>query len=530
MRKSLVHRSHARRSWAGGRHVTAVLAPALVSLYLALVVPAGATDLVRPRDLGFLIGLTVAVAAAGWALGYLLNRNARKAAVVSLLLVTAFATFGYVHRLLTSARGSWVAREPVQLLVYVLVLSAALLVIRRSGRGFGRFLEFCSILGVLLVGVTGARLAGKIHRSDTTPLALRASTIRATDGPSAPPPDIYLIVPDKYTGSALLRANYGFDNSGFVRELERRGFVVPPAARANYTHTFLSLASMLNLRYLDDLPGRLGVANDDWTATYPMIEGNELAAFLKGRGYDFIFFPTAFGATRQNRFADRQLPSPDEIRSELVTAWYRTTAIPALRRLCRKLGCPPGPPYVPETAEMLNWKLQQLGHLERRGKPLFVIAHLTMPHEPYLFRSDCSARPEYWPERDDGRDSAEVKAAYLEQISCANRKLLAVVDSILAHSPRPPVILIQADHGHGRLGRQLPPLDAAPATQVVERVSVFAAYHLPGVPRDAVADSVTPINVLRLVLRTYFLADLPPLPDASYWSSAARPYDFTGVR
>ncbi len=337
-------------------------------------------------------------------------------------------------------------------------------------------------------------------------------------------------MPDKYTGSALLRANYGFDNGGFVHELERRGFVVPSAARANYSHTFLSLASMLNLRYLDDLPGRLGVANDDWTATYPMIEDNELAAFLKGRGYDFVFFPTAFGATRQNRFADRQLPSPDEIRSELLAAWYRTTAIPALGRLCRRLGCPPGPPYVPETAEMLNWKLRQLGHLDRHGRPLFVVAHLTLPHEPYLFRSDCSERLEYWPVSDNGKDSAAVKAAYLEQIRCVNRKLLGVVDSILFHSPRPPVIVIQADHGHGRLGRQLPALDAVPAPQVAERLSVFAAYHLPGVLGGAVGDSVTPVNVFRLVLRTYFRADLPSLPDASYWSSAKRPYDFTRLR
>jgi len=43
-------------------------------------------------------------------------------------------------------------------------------------------------------------------------------------------------------------------------------------------------------------------------------------------------------------------------------------------------------------------------------------------------------------------------------------------------------------------------------------------------------DSVTPVNVVRLVLRQYFIADLPPLPDVSYWSSAERPYEFTRLR
>ena len=35
-------------------------------------------------------------------------------------------------------------------------------------------------------------------------------------------------------------------------------------------------------------------------------------------------------------------------------------------------------------------------------------------------------------------------------------------------------------------------------------------------------------KVIRLVVRTYFHADLPALSNASYWSSAKRPYKFVG--
>jgi hypothetical protein len=422
------------------------------------------------------------------------------------------------------------AREPVLLGLYIVGTLALVAAVVRSRRTFGTLLRFSTLLGALLVVFSGARVAWAIRRSEPSQLPLPASAIHA-GSLAARPPDIYLIVPDKYTGSARLAEEYGFDNHGFVEALEQRGFVVPAAARANYTHTFLAFASMLNLRYLDDLPSRFGVANGSWRATYPMIEGNQLAAFLKGRGYRFVFFPTAFGATRQNRFADLQLPSPNDIRSEMVTAWYRTTAIPALRRqTCNVIPCTRAPPYVPETPEMLSWKLEQLGRLSGGATPLFVLAHLTMPHEPYLFRADCRVRPAYWPERDDGAEAQAVRKAYIEQIACVNRKLLDVVDTILARSPGPPVILIQADHGHGRLGRKLPDLSQSPAPQVAERLSVFAAYHLPGVTRGEIADSVTPVNVLRLVLRHYFGADLPPLQDASYWSSNDRPYDFTRVR
>ena len=66
--------------------------------------------------------------------------------------------------------------------------------------------------------------------------------------------------------------------------------------------------------------------------------------------------------------------------------------------------------------------------------------------------------------------------------------------------------------------------------RIAERLSVFAAYFLPGGVQMDVADSITPINAIRLVLRLYFDADTPRLEDASYWSAWARPYDFMRVR
>ena len=374
--------------------------------------------------------------------------------MISLIVVTAFSTFGYAHDLLGDNRIPVLGREPVLLGLYLAGTLLLIVAVARGKRTFDTLLRFSTLLGTLLVVYAGARVAWAIAWSGPSKLEVPASAIRADSQPSRPP-DIYMIVPDKYTGTARLAADFGFDNHGFVEALEQRGFVVPPAAQANYTHTFLAFASMLNLRYLDDLPRRFGVSNSSWRATYPMIEGNELAAFLKGRGYRFVFFPTAFGATRQNRFADLQLPSPNDIRSEMVTAWYRTTAIPALRRqACNLVPCTRAPPYVPETPEMLNWKLDRLGHLSGQGKPLFVLAHLTLPHEPYLFRSDCRVRTAYWPERDDGDEALTVKKAYIEQVACTNRKLLEVVDSILAHAP--------SAAGHHHSGRSRP---WAPGTQ-----------------------------------------------------------------
>jgi hypothetical protein len=45
-----------------------------------------------------------------------------------------------------------------------------------------------------------------------------------------------------------------------------------------------------------------------------------------------------------------------------------------------------------------------------------------------------------------------------------------------------------------------------------------------------VRDSVTPVNALRLTLRHYFGADLPPLEDASYWGLEHKPFDLVRIK
>ena len=87
---------------------------------------------------------------------------------------------------------------------------------------------------------------------------------------------------------------------------------------------------MLNLRYMDDLPDRFGRESRSRALTYPIVEDNTLVRFLKRQGYRFVFFPTAFGPTRQNRLADLNLPDPGSIQPEFFTAWRSTTVIPML--------------------------------------------------------------------------------------------------------------------------------------------------------------------------------------------------------
>ncbi len=501
-----------------------LLHPFLVAAYFVLTLAAANAQALHGwRDLLVPMGTSLAFCGLCWFLALGLTRRRDQTAWLSLLWIFAFSVFGYVAEALRSGGLLRLAGgEPALVGLFALALFGPSLAIRRTGRVLEPLHRYVTLVSVILVGYTGVQVYRGIDEGPATaaPLELPA---KAPDHPGKEArPDIYLIVLDKYTSSAALAEYFGFDNSGFEAFLRGRGFVVPRHARANYPRTQLALASMLNLDYIQNLPPTK-LLNDP-------IEHNRLAAFLQREGYRFVFFPTAFKFTSRNRYADLEIPPPREVVGEFRAAWERTTMLPELiRGACAVLGCQAARVrLLPETAELMDWKFQRLGELASERQPTFVLAHLVLPHEPFLYQADCTHREPYYPAKAGLVGDREATQGYLDEISCANRKLAVLVDTILARSPHPPVILLQSDHGHGRIGR-LPAIEFVRRDRVNERMAAFAAYLMPGVPDDHITDTITPVNAMRLVLSHYFGADVPPLPDVSYWSSEDRPLDFARI-
>ena len=71
-------------------------------------------------------------------------------------------------------------------------------------------------------------------------------------------PDVYYVILDTYGSASMLREFYDFENSGFITSLQNRGFFVAEESFSNYAMTTLSLASSLNMYYLDRLSPELG--------------------------------------------------------------------------------------------------------------------------------------------------------------------------------------------------------------------------------------------------------------------------------
>jgi hypothetical protein len=510
------------------------LYPLLAAIYLVLGLAAeNGSELILLGDIVRPMAGSLAACLVLWVLCAGAVRGISRGAPIALLAVVCFSLFGVLAHVLQ--RPLSFLGGPVGLLVLlVYILSVAALTLRISGWTFpSGTTNYLNAVTGLLALYSAFRVAQDSSLSDGTALTIpsvQSAAAQPAIKTGGRPPDIFLILLDKYTASRLLAQHYSYDNSPFEDSLRARGFQVPSNAKANYVHTSLALAAMLNLDYLDDVPRRFGVENNQWELLYPLIEDNKLAAFLRGRGFRYVFFPSAFAPTRKSRIADAQIPSPSHIRPEFETVWLWTTPIPTMHAVvCRIAGCVVNSfSYTPESAELLDWKFARLPELAGHDQPVFVFAHLTLPHEPYIYSRTCRHREPYWP-LDDAADTLSVKKAYVEQIECLNRKLLVLVDALRERSRIPPVILLQSDHGHGRLGRKAPGLEATTPWQVAERRAIFAAYSLPGLRPGAVSDSISPVNAIRLVLRHYFSADLPPRPEVTYWSGWNRPYRFTRV-
>lgn len=366
-----------------------------------------------------------------------------------------------------------------------------------------------AFVGVELATSWGGRGAGTASREATRPQGVATSALGYD-------PDIYYVILDGYARADVLQSHYGFDNREFLDALRARGLTVSDASSANYSWTFLSLASSLNLGYLQEMFGpRLDPQQTDRTLLYRAVRDNLAARFLRGRGYRFVHFQSTWGATLFNPYADEEVRCYDSVfRQEFYRAIAEASWLKALQSRA--------------SADLAQCYLAHFDSLGRMGSapgPKFVFVHFLPPHHPYLFdregrvlrNANLSNQFEFQ------KRLWEEKESYIEQLLFVNKQILAAIDRILETSPRPPIIVVQSDHG--------PNLTKGLTEEERFRVRLanFAAYHLPGAPPGLIPGDTSPVNQFRILFSHYFGAQLPPLAERHYTSTYRQPYAFVEV-
>ena len=321
-------------------------------------------------------------------------------------------------------------------------------------------------------------------------------------------PDIYYIVLDDYGGEHAMRHLLEFDNSPFLEALQRRGFYVVPRATTNYPRTELSLASSLNMQYVDALVDQRTGENS--TPLRELIENDAVPRALKKRGYLYVNVGSWLGTTATNPQADINVTLGHGL-SEFSNALLQGTALEPVVESFGTLD------WDRQQYERVLFQYGQLARTERLRGPKFVFGHILMPHWPYIVDADGRfddhrIRPgARW---DPVTRQSQIAEAYLEQLEFTNRKTLALIDALL---DRPvasrPVIVLQSDEG---FYTWLQSGSRATDRDLEQHFNILNAYYLPRVRRPGLYPTITPVNTFRLIFRAYLGARMSLLPDRNY--------------
>ena len=468
---------------------TPELHPFAFALYPVLYVYSTNVALIPRGDL--IIAVAIAIGAAGlFKLGTarLVKSRSRLAAMFSLevLFVFSYPLFAFARSQIGPLReAAWLPGGDA-----VMWLTSACLI------GYGAWKLGSRPWATSLLNLAGAALVlGSLwavaSRSldpggrGSTPVGKRTSL-------ENPPgrPDIFFIVLDGYARQDQLERVYGRSNSSFLSDLESLGFLVATASNAAYVQTELSLASTLNLSYIQDLLPAAS-AGADRAPLDKAIDSSRFAASLQSVGYSHFAVGTGFPALSFSS-ADYVIQSGE--------------SLPSLASLLRDMTPLATVGSVTKASSDIKRRavLKAFEALRRLAAPTqaprFVFAHVLAPHPAFVFAADGS-RPDMnasfglWDGSHYyavGGTKREYISGYAGQLEFVNAKVLELVreivrvnhlgNCILCHAPSTD----RADLVRGAVptpGQALP----APVTtpQYYERGSGIFAFSSVGIGRGS---------------------------------------------
>lgn len=470
-------------TWQG--KIPAWLAPLLFAVFFSIdcyleLWPFGT---VRGLALTLVCASAFALAVYGGLRAVLRQANKASAGTIVVLLCTYF--FSSLYQAWNRLSIYRFATPRCFLVLVAAGVFVALLLIWRTRRALTRFVAFATVTTLLLCLYSAARAVLPVKSAAAAALPQApapTSALRATERP-----DIYFILLDGHTSAESLVRFWGHDESAFVEQLRTTGFTVVSNAQGNFDSTTYCTATTLNMSYVAVSQGG-GASAAAYRGAVNQISRSAVAGALQRIGYDvmnYSIFPLAerepfyrhasIVATKVPGLALMRTPLGHIARAYWVRQQGRA-GLDILRRV-EELAGTPGP------------------------APRFVYAHVLLPHAPYFYDRNG---------REVGKglspaDQVTRKSDYLEQLIYVDRVITNTVAKILARSSRPPVIIIQGDHGFRSLeGR----------AKSEEALTILNAMYLPNGRSNVVPHAgITPVNTFRLVFNKYFDASLPMLPD-----------------
>lgn len=333
-------------------------------------------------------------------------------------------------------------------------------------------------------------------------------------------PNVLYVIPDRFPSERTLQQHYGFSNRPFYASLRSAGFKVHEDSHANYTTTFPSLVSVLNMHYLPHVVAASRYVSNE---NYLLAPFNRNAVFdiFNALGYDTTFMGGAWNTLHHMESAKHNVSlyigSEEAWPSRYVRMFLDETLLRLpIRAVFHSLDTPWLEGMVKKSKAMAcrNNAYQEkelLSILENPMQPQFIFWHLYLPHPPYMYDSrhdSCMDIPQAMTE-------SREKGHFIEQLLYTNKLLLRVARKAQQSSKRPLIIVLQSDEGPypWRLMQRSPAVfsDMSPQEAQVKHGNLNAIY-MPNFPADFVMPA-TPVNNFRVLFNAMLGSQFPLLED-----------------
>lgn len=446
---------------------------------------------------------------------FLITRSRNRSALISSLSFLLFSSYGLIF---LGIKGSeslalLVGRQRIFLPAYILASAGIIFLLSRIQDKTPNFNFGMNLIGLVLIGMPIFNILSHpknvFQSSNPNPTG---NSIQQDNNNLSP--DIYYFVLDGYGRSDYLQQYMKYDNSGFLQQLKDRGFFIGDCSLSNYSFTRLSLASSLNMNYLENLPGKFDPSSTDSSLLDDLIHHSLVRQTLEKNGYQTVAFESGYQFTELSDaryyFKPNAIPlfmkvlSPLEIMaandSMLVGLKYFSEFQPLLSKIF---------PYY-EKYQREQYIITQLKKVPEIPGKKFVFIHMVTTHRPYIFQpnGDVLLDDKYY--SNDGvpvNDNYYIRG-YQYQVEFTNSYLLDLIDLIIKKSNTPPVIILQGDHG----------------VRIPGRLSILNAIYYQGKDLQ-LSSSISPVNTFRVIFDRLGLGTFDILPDRSYYSNANKsPY------
>ncbi len=311
-------------------------------------------------------------------------------------------------------------------------------------------------------------------------------------------PDIYYIIIDAYTSSKSLKC-YANEENELDLFLKEKGFYLATDSKSNYPVTYPSLASALNISYLNIGSNSVtGYRGQEILKKH--IRESLIFNFFKQKGYSLEFLSHIFGNGKSTELLEKPMVL------YYTSVYKRSLFYPLVQNVIEKrvidgyskkdsllIKNPLSYSYYSYNKSVYDGLLENAKDSMARNSKL-VYAHFMNTHAPFVSDINGNYKDIYF--------YPPTVSDYVVQIRDLNKKLKYFIELLLKNKEnnRSKIIIIQADHGSHLFGKK-------------EMHDIQNSYYFSDKDYRSLYVSISPINSFRVVLNKYFGENLPFLPD-----------------